>query len=361
MVNQNLRMMSTEISLVTGGNGHLGNNLVRLLLSKNKKVRTTVRNINNNEPFKGLACEVVQADITDKESLRRAFQGVTDLYAVAANFSMWAKNPKTEIYDNNMQGTQNVFDIAKECGVKNIVYVSSVASLDFTKLPANVDNGYNKDRRNWYYNSKNDSDKLALELGGEYGIRTVLVLPSAMIGAEAHHLSYSNNLVLQILNGKIPVDTNVTLNWVDVKDVALGTYNAMKTGRDGERYILSNDKHTSLQESVKIASELFPELKLKMPKKVPKCLLYTIASIMEFSSKLSGKEPQLQKHYLDMFYDLKQDYDISKSREELDFNPQPSKSALEGALKYLKSDWKENFIDYRSRCVCSISQKSCNA
>ena len=333
--------MSNEISLVTGGNGHLGNNLIRLLLSDNQKVRTTVRNINNTEPFKGLDCKVVQADITDRESLKKAFQGVTNLYAVAANFSMWAKNPKTEIYDNNMQGTQNVFDIAKECGVKNIVYVSSVASLDFTKLPANVDNGYNKDRRNWYYNSKNDSDKLALELGKRYGIRTVLVLPSAMIGSKAYKLSYSNKLVLQVLNGEIPVDTNVTLNWVDVKDVALGTYNAMTKGRDRDRYILSNEKHTTLQETVKIAANLYPELKLKTPKKVSKCLLYSVAGLMEFSSKITGKEPLLQRHYLDMFYDLKQDYDISKSRRELGYNPKSSRKALEDALKYLKTDWKK--------------------
>jgi len=333
--------MSNEISLVTGGNGHLGNNLVRLLLSENKKVRTTVRNINKQKPFEGLDCEVVQADITDRESIKKAFKGVTNVYAVAANFSMWAKNPKTEIYDNNMQGTQNVFDIAKECGVKNIVYVSSVACLYFTSLPAHVDNGYNRDRRNWYYNSKNDSDKLAIELGKKYGIRTVLILPSAMIGSEAYKLSYSNNLVYQILNGEIPVDTNITLNWVDVKDVAFGAYMAMLKGNNGERYILSNEQHTTLQESIKIASELYPELKLKMPKKVPKCLLYSVAGLMEFSSKLTGKEPLLQRHYLDMFYNLKQDYDINKSREELDFNPKSSKKALEDALKYLKNEWKE--------------------
>lgn len=332
--------MSNEISLVTGASGHLGNNLVRLLLFQNIKVRATTRNKNNQEPFKGLDCEVVQADITDRASLKKAFIGVTNLYAVGANFSMWAKNPKKEIYDNNVQGTQNVFDIAKECGVKNIVYVSSVASLDFTKLPANVANGYNKDRSNWYYNSKNDSDKLALALGKEYGIRTVLVLPSAMIGREAHKLSYTNNLVLQILNGEIPVDTNVTLNWIDVNDVAFGSYKAMQKGKNGERYILSNEQHTTLQESVKIASELYPELKLSIPKKVPKWLLYAVAGLMEFGSKITRKEPQLQRHYLDMFYGLKQDYDISKSKQELDFNPKPSKQALIDAFKYLKNDWK---------------------
>jgi len=333
--------MSNEISLVTGANGHLGNNLVRLLLSENKKVRATVRNINNLAPFKGLDCELVQADITDRESLKKAFKGVINLYAVGANFSMWAKNPKVEIYDNNVQGTQNLFDIAKECGIKNIVYISSVASLDFTKLPANVDNGYNKDRRNWYYNSKNDSDKLALELGKKYGIRTVVILPSAMIGREAYKLSYSNNLVYQIISGEIPIDTNITLNWIDVKDVAQGAYNAMLKGNNGERYILANEQHISMQESVKIAADEFPELKLKIPKKVPKCLLYSIAGLMEFASKLSGKEPQLQRHYLDMFYGLNQDYDISKSKNEIDFNPKSSKEALIEAMNYLKNDWKE--------------------
>lgn len=333
--------MSKEISLVTGANGHLGNNLVRLLLSKNHKVIASVRNLKNQQAFKGLDCEVVHADITDRNSLKEAFKNVTNLYAVGANFSMWAKNPKVDIYDNNVRGTKNVFDIANECGIKNIVFVSSVASLDFTKLPANVDNGYNKDRRNWYYNSKNDSDKLALELGKKYGIRTVLVLPSAMIGREAYKLSYSNNLIYQIINGEIPVDTSITLNWIDVKDVALGSYNAMQKGNNGERYILANEQHTSMQESVKIASKEFPKLKLKTPKKVPKFLLYAIAGLMEFISKISGKEPQLQRHYLTMFYGLKQDYDITKSRNEIDFNPKSSTQALIEAMNYLKNEWKQ--------------------
>lgn len=331
--------MNGEISLVTGGSGHLGNNLIRLLLSKNINVRTTVRNIQNKAPFEGLDCEVIQADITDRDSLKIAFKGITNLYAVAANFSMWAKNPKVEIYDNNLHGTQNVFDIAKECGIKNIVYVSSVASLDYTKLPAHVDNGYNKDRRNAYYNSKNDSDKLAIELGKKYGIRTVLILPSAMISREAFKLSYSNNLVYKILNGEIPVDTNVTLNWIDVKDVAFGAYNAMIKGNNSQRYILANEQHTTIQESVKIASERYPELKLKTPKKIPKWLLYSIAGLMENVSKLTGTEPLMQRHYVAMFYGLKQDFDITNSKKDLGFSPKPSKEVLIAALDYLKNDW----------------------
>ncbi len=159
-----------------------------------------------------------------------------------------------------------------------------------------------------------------------------------MIGSEAHKLSYSNNLVYQALNGEIPVDTNMTLNWIDVKDVAFGTYQAMLKGKNRHRYILANEQHTTVQETVKIAAELYPELNLKTPKKVAKWLLYIVASLMELGSKFNGKEPLLQRHYVAMFYVLKQDYNINKSKQELGFNPKPSKEALEDALRYLKND-----------------------
>jgi dihydroflavonol-4-reductase len=99
-----------------------------------------------------------------------------------------------------------------------------------------------------------------------------------------------------------------------------------------------------MQESVKIAAQQFPELKLKIPKQVPKYLLYTVAALMEFGSKITGKEPKLQRQYIDMFYGLKQDYNIDKSRKEIDFNPKPSKQALIEAMTYLKNEWKDKKI-----------------
>lgn len=331
--------MENQISVVTGANGHLGNNLTRLLLAKGKKVRASVRNLQNLSPFNDLDCEIVKGDITDKNTLLKAFQGSQNVFAVGASFKLWAKNPQKEIYEVNMQGTQNLFEAAAESGVKNIVYVSSIASLNYTQVPTNEANGYNPDRRNWYYNSKNDSDKLALELADKYHIRTMIVLPSAMIGSLAFELSYSQRLVLQILQGQIPVETTFTLNWVDVKDVAEGCYQALLRGRAGERYILANEKSMSLRDSVQVAADLYPSLKLKLPQPVPKWLLYSVAGLMEMQSKITGKEPQLQRHYVDMFYGLKTDFDISKARNELGFNPKPAKQALSEALKYLKEDW----------------------
>lgn len=249
------------------------------------------------------------------------------------------KNPKKEIYDININGTKNTIEAAAEAGVKRIVYVSSIAALNYTRLPTKESYGYNTDRRDMYYNSKNDGEKLAFELAKKHNIEMVAVLPSAMIGSEVFApLNVSYNILNLILKKQIPVETNITLNWIDVKDVAEGCYLAATKGSNGERYILANEKCTSIKETTKIAQELFPEQKIKLPIAVPKPMLYSIAWFMEIVSKINGKAPLLTTKEIAMFSGLQQDFDISKARIELGFTPKNSKQAVKEAMHYLQEN-----------------------
>ncbi|WP_313580048.1 NAD-dependent epimerase/dehydratase family protein [Chishuiella sp.] len=332
---------SKNLSLVTGANGHLGNNLVRFLLEKGIPVRASVRNIKNKKPFIGLDCEVIQADIINKESLVKALQGVETFYAVGAVFKLWAKNPQEEIYDVNLLGTKHTIEAAVEAGVKRIVYVSSIAALDYSKIPTKESYGYNPDRRDTYYNSKNDGEKLALELAKKHNIEIVVVMPSAMIGSKAFSpLNVSYNIIQLILKKEIPIETNITLNWIDVKDVAEGCYLAAIKGKNGERYILANEKCMSIKETTKIAQELYPELNIKLPIAVPKPILYSAAWLMEIGGKISGKAPLLTTKEIGMFSGLQQNFDISKARKDLGFNPKNPIIAVKEAMQYLH----ENFL-----------------
>lgn len=329
-------MTNKNLVLVSGANGHLGNNLVRLLIKKGFQVRASVRDINSKDCFKDLDCEVVQADITDKASFIKALRGVDTFYAVGAAFKLWAKDPKKEIYEVNMAGTRNTITAAAEAGVKRIVYVSSIAALDYTRLPTKESNGYNLDRRDMYYNSKNDGEKLAFELSKELGIELVSVMPGAMIGGEAFlPLNVSYGVLKLILKRQIPMDTKITLNWVDVKDVAEGCVLAAQKGRSGERYILANEKCMTITDTTKLAQKNYPELNLKVPGSVPKFMLYAIAGFMELSAKISGKPPVITTKDIAMFSGLQQDFDISKSRKELGFNPKNAEQAVKEALAYL--------------------------
>ena len=330
-------MKQEKIVLVSGATGHLGNNLVRFLLKKGFWVRASVRNLSQvDDRLQGLDCEIVQADIQDKESLLSAMQDVDVFYAVGAVFKLWAKDPKREIYDVNMLGTRHTIEAAAEAGVRRVVYVSSVAALDYTHLPTKESYGYNPDRRDMYYNSKNDGERLAFQLGAALGVEVVSVMPGAMIGSEAFlPLSVSYGILKLILNRQIPVDTKITLNWVDVKDVAEGCYLAAEKGRVGERYILANEKCMTITDTTKLANKLYPELKLRIPGSVPFFLLYLIGGLMEFSAKLKDKPPILTRKEIAMFSGLQQNFDISKAREELGFNPKKTELVVREAFDYL--------------------------
>lgn len=329
-------MTTKKLVLVSGANGHLGNNLVRLLLSRGFQVRASVRNLDNSAALQDLPCELVAADITDKASFIRVLQGVDTFYAVGAAFKLWVRDPQKEIYDVNMQGTRNTIEAAAAAGVKKIIYVSSIAALDYTHTPTRESNGYNPDRRDAYYNSKNDGEKLAFQLARELGIELVSVMPGAMIGSEAAlPLNVSYDVLRLILTKQIPVDTGIALNWVDVKDVAEGCYLAALHGKAGERYILANEKCMSISDTTRLAQKLYPQLQLKIPAAVPKILLYTIAGLMQFAARLQGKAPVITTKDIAMFSGLQQDFDISKARTELGFNPKSNEEAVREALAYL--------------------------
>ncbi|WP_448635785.1 hypothetical protein [Pedobacter panaciterrae] len=137
------------------------------------------------------------------------------------------------------------------------------------------------------------------------------------------------------MNKQIPVDTKITLNWIDVKDVAEGCWLAAEKGRSGERYILANEQCMTITDTTKLANELYPELKLKIPGAVPKLMLFAIAGIMECLAKISKKAPALTRKDIAMFSGLQQNFDISKARKELGFNPKKPERAVTDALAYL--------------------------
>jgi NAD+ dependent glucose-6-phosphate dehydrogenase len=73
--------------------------------------------------------EVIECDISDLESCRRACRNVDAVLHLAADPS-----PSADFYgsllDNNIKGTYNVFRAAKDAGCRRVVFASSVHAVD---------------------------------------------------------------------------------------------------------------------------------------------------------------------------------------------------------------------------------------
>lgn len=330
----------SNLNLVTGANGHVGNNLVRALLANGENVRASVRNTNNREPFIGLNCELVHADLMNKESLRQAMVGVDTLYQVAAVLKTWSTKPEEEIIRPNLEGTRNVLEAAAEMGVRRIVYVSSVATLDKTQVERDgftdetcwSQNSYG----NAYYESKVASEKLAWQLAEQHNLNMVSVLPSMIIGQKCYRETPAFTFLQQVLTGGIFADANFHFNFVDVRDLVEGMIAAAENGRSGQRYILATENSLSFPDIYNIAREFIPDL--QTPRRMPKSVVMAVATLQELSARLTGGEPVVSRSQVNLYYGKVQTMNINKARQELGYAPRSPEQALRESFTYLLED-----------------------
>ena len=128
---QNLKFEKDTLFLVTGGAGFIGSNLCEAILKMGCKVRCmdnlSTGKQKNIDLFLGNPnYEFVKGDIRDLETCMKACEGVDFVLNQAA----WGSVPRSIemplfYCENNITGTLNMMEAARQTGVKKFVYASS--------------------------------------------------------------------------------------------------------------------------------------------------------------------------------------------------------------------------------------------
>jgi uncharacterized protein YbjT (DUF2867 family) len=116
--------------VVTGATGLQGGAVARRLLEDGWRVRGLTRNAASQQAqaLRALGAEVVQGDMAEAASLRRAFEGAYGIYSVQNPF---IGGPEAEV----RQG-KNVAEVAKDVGVEHLVYGSAGTGRKGTGVPS---------------------------------------------------------------------------------------------------------------------------------------------------------------------------------------------------------------------------------
>src|SRR2546422_234280 len=111
---------SKKMILITGASGSVGKAVLREAIQKESKVRAMYRS--REEAAKAPSgCQAVLADFADKQSLRKALDGVDSVYVVCSPI------PQLVELESNM------VDACKESGVKHVVLNSARGAGEYPK------------------------------------------------------------------------------------------------------------------------------------------------------------------------------------------------------------------------------------
>ena len=228
-------------TLVTGATGFVGSHVARQLLAAGHSVRVLVRPTSNLKSLDGLAVDRVEGDLRDVISLDRAMKGVRWVFHVAADYRLWARDPRGHLR-SNVDGTRRLFEVAAQNGVERVVYTSTVATvavpLHGHDLPNEETHAAFDQMIGHYKRSKFLAEIEAIKAAGQ-GIPVVIVNPTAPVGSrrlEAHPDRQDHRRFSQRENARLRGHrAQPRSRW---KTSPPAICSLRPKGRIGERYIL---------------------------------------------------------------------------------------------------------------------------
>ncbi len=333
-----------NIYIITGANGFLGNNIVRLLEKNNEnEIRALVLPNDKIDALKGLKCEKFLGDVTKIETLKDIFnidesvKEKTNIYVIHCASIVYLDSKYNErVYQVNVEGTKNIIKKAKEINAK-LIYVSSVHAIE-EKLNHEVmdeNASFDPDKIvGLYAKTKAETTRYVFNEVKNNNLNACVVFPSGLLGVNDFTNTNMTVLIKKILNEKVPLLTEGGYDFVDVRDVARGVINACTKGKKGEGYILSGEYVT-----IKKIADLVCEYgKAKPIKKVISInIVKNIACLFELYYRLRKTTPLFTRYSL-YTLNANSNFTNAKAKKDLDYQTRNIKYTIKDLVNEIKSN-----------------------
>ena len=283
---------------VTGGSGFIGANLVHQLVARGHHVKVLLRPGADLRGLAGAEYEGIQGDLLDQRAvLTKAIRGCDWVFHVAASYALWLPD-YDPMFRANVEGTRNLIEAAHAAEVRRIVYTSTVGCIGLPKpdstgkiIPTDEATEVSEmQMSNPYKLSKWRAEVVARDQA-ESGRPVIIVNPSAPVGPRDVKPTPTGQVIVDFLRRALPAYLDTGLNWVHVRDVAIGHILAAERGRIGERYILGHaEGNWTMKQALDVLAELTT---LRAPRfRAPYVLALGAAHMGEMVAKLTGRPPK---------------------------------------------------------------------
>ena len=335
--------MKTNIAFVTGASGQLGSNLVFQLLAEGYQIRALVRSLEKGRrqlPYEDV--QLVAGDLTDVAAFAAQLQDVDVLFHTAAYFreSFASGSDQDQMTRINVDGTIALFDAAVQAGVRTIIYTSALGVLRRPDgdRPFDETAPANDRSTNAYFLSKVAAEQaiaawLSTPEITAQEVRLVQILPGGMWGPGDAAPPGFGQVVIDYLEGKLPVVLPGGVPFVDARDVAQALVRAAEVGKPNARYIVSQ-RMVSIAEIMETLERVSgvhgPRVRLSFP------VVTVLALGAELAARVTGQPAALTRVSVDA---LRGDFAASsaKAQRELGVRFRPVEETLRDAVAWFRS------------------------
>jgi dihydroflavonol-4-reductase len=273
--------------LITGADGLLGSNLVRLLLERKYQVSVFIHPSSTSKTLDNLDIERYYGDILKEDEIENAISRVDSIIHVAAMTNIWPA--RSELVNKvNIDGTKMIIKLALKHKLKRMVYIGSASSVNTT----DTSNKYPFAAAKFgldYIDSKYYALKEVLKAAKNDKLPAIAILPTYMIGPY-DSLPSSGKMIIAIAKGKLKFFSGGGRNIVYVNDVATAIVNALEMGEIGKYYIAGNENLSYKEFFTKVSSIVHS----KAPKvRVPNWATKSFGFVLEKSAIALHKQPMI--------------------------------------------------------------------
>ena len=307
--------------LVTGGTGYLGAAIVHALHARGHQPVVFARRASASL----LPGTLVNGDIRDLSSIRRAAD-VDAIVHAAALVSIWRRQPR-EFDDINIGGLSNVLDVAREHGVRRIVYTSSFLALP----PADRDRDAPLNANDYQRTKRIARERACAAIA--QGAPLVMLYPGVVYGpGEQTEGNLVARLLRDHLRGRLPGVVGAERPWsfAYVDDVATVHVEAVERADAAGEYTAGGENAPQMR-----IFEIARAVKgLPLPRRLPFALARAAGTLDELRSRITGRPPLLTRGAVDIF---QRDWSLDSERavRELGYRITPLEQGVRRTLESL--------------------------
>ena len=316
-----MTLNDSDLILITGATGLVGSHFAEQMRKRGYRVRALVRKPSQCTDLVSWGVDLVEGDMTNRDSLRRASNGVTVVVHCAAKVGDWGP---TDAYRSvNVDGLRDLLEAVKaQTTLKRFVHVSSLGVYpardhygtdEFEPVSTTGIDGYTL--------TKVEAENIVREHIRERQLPAVVLRPGFIYGPRDQTIIPKVLARLKSGGFKFLGTGQQLLNNTYVGNLVEAIFLAIeKDDVVGEVFNITDDRLVSRREFI---GTLCDNAGIPVPNKsVPLPVAKTLANLMEGLYRLLGKQeaPLLSSARI-KFHGLNLDYSIDKARRILGYTP----------------------------------------